>query len=97
VPAALGPAAVDLGPLSPLATDPRVTDVLVNGPDQVWIDRGLGLERAPSRFPDDEAVRGLAVRLAAAAGRRLDAGAPCSRRSLRRQPACRSGFRDGVR
>jgi len=76
VPAALGPAAVDLGPLSPLATDPRVTDVLVNGPDQVWIDRGLGLERAPSRFPDDEAVRGLAVRLAAAAGRRLDAGAP---------------------
>jgi pilus assembly protein CpaF len=64
------------GPLEPLLRLPGVTDVLVNGPDQVWIDRGAGLERTPLRFPDDDAVRRLGVRLAAAAGRRLDDAAP---------------------
>jgi pilus assembly protein CpaF len=64
------------GPLEPLLRLDGVTDVLVNGPDQVWLDRGAGLERTPVRFPDDEAVRRLAVRLAAAAGRRLDDAAP---------------------
>jgi pilus assembly protein CpaF len=53
-----------------------VTDVLVNGPDQVWVDRGSGLEAVGTRFPDEESVRRLAVRLAAAAGRRLDDAAP---------------------
>jgi pilus assembly protein CpaF len=64
------------GPLEPLLRFPGVTDVLVNGPDQVWIDRGAGLEPVAVRFPDDAAVRRLAVRLAAAAGRRLDDAAP---------------------
>ena len=64
------------GPLEPLLRDPDVTDVLVNGPDRVWIDRGSGLELTGVRFRDDDAVRGLAVRLAAGAGRRLDDAAP---------------------
>jgi pilus assembly protein CpaF len=64
------------GPLEPLLRAPGVTDVLVNGPEQVWVDRGGGLEPAPVRFADDDAVRRLAVRLAAAAGRRLDDAAP---------------------
>jgi pilus assembly protein CpaF len=64
------------GPLEPLLRAPGVTDVLVNGPEQVWVDRGAGLERAAVRFPDDDAVRRLAVRLAAAAGRRLDDASP---------------------
>src|SRR3954447_20433876 len=64
------------GPLEPLLRLDGVTDVLVNGPDQVWVDRGGGLERAAVRFPDDDAVRRLAVRLAAAVGRRLDDAAP---------------------
>lgn len=64
------------GPLEPLLRLPGVTDVLVNGPGQVWVDRGAGLERADVRFPDDDAVRRLAVRLAAAAGRRLDDAVP---------------------
>src|SRR3954453_4809359 len=55
------------GPREPLLRLAGVTDVLVNGPDQVWLDRGAGLERAPLRFPDDEAVRRFGVRLAAAA------------------------------
>ena len=64
------------GPLEPLLRTPGVTDVLVNGPGEVWLDRGAGLERAAVRFQDEESVRRLAVRLAAAAGRRLDDAAP---------------------
>ncbi|MGY1724569.1 TadA family conjugal transfer-associated ATPase [Blastococcus sp. SYSU DS0533] len=65
------------GPLEPLLRLPGVTDVLVNGPGEVWLDRGAGLERAAGvGFPDDDAVRRLAVRLAASAGRRLDDAAP---------------------
>jgi pilus assembly protein CpaF len=66
------------GPLEPLLHEPGVTDVLVNGPDQVWVDRGRGLEPAGVRFGDDREVRRLAVRLAATAGRRLDDAAPCA-------------------
>jgi len=64
------------GPLDPLLALPGVTDVLVNGPDEVWLDRGSGLERADVRFPDDDAVRRLAQRLAASGGRRLDDASP---------------------
>lgn len=64
------------GPLEDLLADPSVTDVLVNRPDEVWVDRGRGLERAAVRFADEDAVRRLAVRLAASGGRRLDAAAP---------------------
>ena len=67
---------VGAGPLEPLLRLPGVTDVLVNGPDQVFIDRGSGLESAPVAFPDDDAVRRLAQRLAAGAGRRLDDASP---------------------
>lgn len=67
---------VGTGPLEPLLTDPDVTDVLVSAPDQVWVDRGRGLERSGVVFPDAEAVRRLAQRLAAVAGRRLDDARP---------------------
>jgi pilus assembly protein CpaF len=64
------------GPLEDLIALPGVTDVLVNGPAQVFIDRGRGLEATAVRFADDEAVRRLAQRLAATAGRRLDDASP---------------------
>ncbi len=64
------------GPLAGLLSDPDVTDVLVNGPDEVWVDRGSGLRREPLTFANDDEVRRIAVRLASAAGRRLDTGAP---------------------
>ena len=64
------------GPLERLLREPGVTDVLVNGPHQVWIDRGAGLTLTALRFDDDDAVRRLAVRLAGRAGRRLDDAAP---------------------
>jgi pilus assembly protein CpaF len=64
------------GPLDALLADPGTSDVLVNGPDEVWVDRGDGLSRAPVAFADEAAVRRLAQRLAALAGRRLDTAAP---------------------
>ncbi len=67
---------VGAGPLEPLLRLPGVTDVLVNGPDQVFVDRGAGLERVDLRLPDDDAVRRLAQRLAATVGRRLDDATP---------------------
>lgn len=64
------------GRLEPLLVTDGVTDVLVNGPDQVFIDRGKGLELTDVTFSGPEEVRALAVRLAAAVGRRLDDGNP---------------------
>ncbi|WP_150254929.1 TadA family conjugal transfer-associated ATPase [Nocardiopsis deserti] len=63
------------GPLEELMTS-GVTDILVNGPDEVWVDDGGGLRRAEVRFESADAVRRLAQRLAAQAGRRLDAAVP---------------------
>ncbi len=67
---------IGAGPLEPLLTSPGVTDVLVNGPGDVWLDRGVGLERADIRFASESDVRRLAQRLAATAGRRLDEASP---------------------
>jgi pilus assembly protein CpaF len=64
------------GPLEPLLRSPEVTDVVVNGPEAVYVDRGRGLEPTGVRFADDAAVRRLAQRLAAAGGRRLDDASP---------------------
>ncbi|WP_020669704.1 TadA family conjugal transfer-associated ATPase [Amycolatopsis nigrescens] len=67
---------VGAGPLEPLLAEPGVTDVLVTGPDEVWVDGTAGLRRTEVRFPGDDAVRKLAQRLALAAGRRLDDAQP---------------------
>ena len=67
---------VGAGPLEPLLRRPGVTDVLVNGPDQVFVDRGAGLELTDLRFPSESEVRRLAQRLAATVGRRLDDAVP---------------------
>lgn len=64
------------GPLQALLDAPDVTDVLVNGPDDVWVDRGAGLERVPVNLGTATGVRGLAVRLAALGGQRLDDACP---------------------
>lgn len=64
------------GLLDPLLAGEGVTDVLVNGPDQVWVDAGAGLRRSTVRFADEAAVRRLAQRLAVTAGRRLDEAQP---------------------
>jgi pilus assembly protein CpaF len=68
---------VGLGPLARLVADSAVTDVFVNGPAEVWVDRGAGLQRVPGRaFADAGELRRFAARLAAACGRRLDDASP---------------------
>jgi pilus assembly protein CpaF len=67
---------IGAGPLEPLLADPDITDVLVSGPDQVWVEQAGELRRTGVRFADAEAVRRLAQRLALAAGRRLDDASP---------------------
>ncbi len=64
------------GPLDALLREPDVTDVVVNGPDAVFVDRGEGLEPTPVGFADEHDIRRLAQRLAAAGGRRLDDASP---------------------
>ena len=68
----------ELHGLGPLATfvQPGVTDILVNGNREVWIDDATGLHKSTLVFHDEPAVRRLAVRLAASAGRRLDDASP---------------------
>lgn len=64
------------GPLDGLLQDDTVTDVLVNGPADIWADRGAGLERMSVDLGTNLDVLRLAQRLAARAGRRLDAASP---------------------
>lgn len=64
------------GRLQEILDDKEVTDVFVNGKHGVYLDRGNGLEESSVEFTDDAEVRALAVRLAAAGGRRLDDAHP---------------------
>jgi len=63
------------GPLDPWLCEPGVTDVAVNGDGRIWVDRGSGMEWVGERL-DPHDARGLAVRLAGLAGRRLDESSP---------------------
>src|SRR3954470_484768 len=67
---------VDAGPLGVFLRDPAVTDVLVNGPGPVWIDRGGGVERTHVVVGEEASLRRLAQRLVSSAGRRLDDAMP---------------------
>lgn len=69
-------ALIGLGPLEQLLRDDAVTDVFVNGPDDVWIDRGGGLEPASCRFEDGAAVRAAVERIITPLGLRLDHASP---------------------
>lgn len=65
-----------LGPLEPLLADPTVSDVLVNGPSEVWVDRHGRLELTDVRFDDAAHVIRLLGRIVNAHGRHLDEASP---------------------
>jgi pilus assembly protein CpaF len=65
-----------LGPAEQLLRDPRVTDVLINGPAEVWVERGGRLERTPVTFPDAESVRAAVLRVVGPQGLRFDRAHP---------------------
>jgi pilus assembly protein CpaF len=73
---AVGDELTGLGPLAPLLADPAVTDVLVNGPDDVWVERAGGIERAAVRFPSAAAIAALVQRVVAPLGLRVDESRP---------------------
>lgn len=64
------------GILQPLVETEGVTDILVNGTQAVWWDKGSGLEPTNIRFGTEAEVRAFAQRLASTAGRRLDDASP---------------------
>ena len=59
-----------------MLSNPNITDILVNGHKEVWIDQGKGLEKTKLTFLNEESVRSLAQRLALSTGRRLDQSQP---------------------
>ena len=65
-----------LGVLESLLSNANITDILVNGHKEVWIDQGKGLEKTKLTFLNEESVRSLAQKLALSTGRRLDQSQP---------------------
>jgi pilus assembly protein CpaF len=65
-----------LGPLEELLADPSVEEVMVNGPDAVYVERRGRIERAVIGFPSEGALRDAIERVLAPAGRRVDELSP---------------------
>ncbi len=67
---------VGMGPIEPLFRDPAVSDVFVNGPHEVWVERRGVLEPTDVVFADDQAVMAAVERTIAPLGLRLDRASP---------------------
>src|ERR1700761_2008072 len=67
---------VGLGPLEPLLDDDDITDILANGPFDIYVERNGKLEKTPVRFRDAQHLAGIAQRIATAIGRRVDEASP---------------------
>ncbi len=65
-----------LGPIEPLMADPSVSDILVNGAHDVYVERRGILERTPVAFADDDHVYRIIERIVSRVGRRIDESSP---------------------
>lgn len=65
-----------LGPLEPLLTDQTISDILVNSPYKVYIERGGKLERVGVTFNDNAHVMRVIERIVSTVGRRIDESSP---------------------
>jgi len=65
-----------LGPLEELLSDPLITDIMVNGPDQTYVERKGKLELAKINFRDEEHLFQIAQRIVSKVGRRVDQTTP---------------------
>ena len=68
--------AAGTGPLEQLLADPSVDEVMVNGPDEIWVERRGELELTTVKFESAEVLRDAVERMLATAGRRVDNLAP---------------------
>jgi pilus assembly protein CpaF len=64
------------GPLEKLLADPSVSEIMVNGPREVWIERDGRLELTAMRFTDDSHLRRIINKIVAQVGRRIDEASP---------------------
>src|SRR3954468_12529157 len=67
---------VGLGPLEPLLQDDEITDILVNGPNDIYVERHGKLELTNARFRNAQHVAHTAQRIASGVGRRIDESSP---------------------
>jgi pilus assembly protein CpaF len=65
-----------LGPLEPLLRDPKISDILINSKDVVFIERGGKLQKADARFRDDRHLLQIIDRIVSRVGRRIDESSP---------------------
>ena len=65
-----------LGPLEPLLKDPTITDILVNGHANVFVERYGILEHSPVRFKDEKHLLRIIQKIVSAVGRRIDESSP---------------------
>ena len=68
--------ALRLGPLEDLLDDPTVSEIMVNGPHQVYVERGGRLQLTDLQFSDDASVQAIIERIVAPLGRRIDESQP---------------------
>src|ERR1700761_1044364 len=64
------------GPIEPLLQDDTVTEVMVNGPADVWVERAGRLEKTGVRFTDEHHLRRIINKIVAQVGRRVDESSP---------------------
>ncbi|MBS0535010.1 MAG: CpaF family protein [Proteobacteria bacterium] len=76
-----------LGPLEPLLKDPSIADILINGHECVYVERGGMLEALPVRFKDEQHLLRIINKIVAAVGRRVDES----------HPLCDARLQDGSR
>lgn len=67
---------IGLGPLEPLLADETISDIMVNGPDRVFVERRGKTVQSTVRFRDQAHLSGICQRIAAAIGRRIDESSP---------------------
>jgi len=65
-----------LGPLQPLMDDEDITDIMVNGPDSIFVERHGLVEQTDISFVDDNQLRQIAQRIVSRVGRRVDESTP---------------------
>src|SRR5229473_1632601 len=64
------------GPLERLLADDSITEIMVNGPHEIWIERGGKLYETQVRFNDDSHLRRIINKMVAQVGRRVDESSP---------------------
>ncbi|TCK03631.1 ATPase, T2SS/T4P/T4SS family [Marinobacterium mangrovicola] len=67
---------IGLGPLEPLLADNTVSEVMVNGPNQIYLERNGKIERSTTRFTGDNSLLSVIERIVSPLGRRIDEGSP---------------------